>query len=206
MVFNRIDVIHTDGGLLGIPWSLGHVDFYPNNGVALQPGCVQEELSKNNFLGIIGKFFSRFYSIHPPFFPFDLVGCSHIRAWQYFVESIRRPEAFLADRCEYTNNESKECLQSVEAYMGLKSSPRLRGKYYLTTNSVTPFGRNFPIWKSVHNFIKLTLFVCLSLEKDFQIKNHKKKNWNLESLVLDLSQIVRVGNCQEFKIHENCWK
>lgn len=56
-VFLRVvDVIHTDGGFFGIPWALGHVDFYPNNGVALQPGCVQEELSKNNFLGIVGEF------------------------------------------------------------------------------------------------------------------------------------------------------
>jgi hypothetical protein len=31
------DVIHTDGGFFGIPWSIGHADFYPNGGVALQP-------------------------------------------------------------------------------------------------------------------------------------------------------------------------
>jgi hypothetical protein len=53
VVHSVSDIIHTDGGLLGIPWNLGHVDFYPNNGVALQPGCVQEELSKNNILGIV---------------------------------------------------------------------------------------------------------------------------------------------------------
>jgi hypothetical protein len=75
----------------------------------------------------------------------DLLLFSHVRAWQYFVESIRRPEAFLADRCEFTNNESKECAQSVQAFMGLKASSKLRGKYYLTTNSAAPFGRNFPI-------------------------------------------------------------
>ncbi|CRK95612.1 CLUMA_CG009071, isoform A [Clunio marinus] len=121
-----VDVIHTDGGFFGIPYPIGHVDFFPNNGVALQPGCVQEELSKNNLLGIV-------------------VGCSHVRAWQYFVESIRRPMAFLSDRCEQTNNESKECLQSIEAYMGFKADRRLRGKFYLTTNAVAPFGRNFPI-------------------------------------------------------------
>lgn len=35
--------------------ALGHADFYPNGGVALQPGCVQEELNKNNFVGIVGE-------------------------------------------------------------------------------------------------------------------------------------------------------
>lgn len=74
-----------------------------------------------------------------------LVGCSHVRAWQYFVESIRRPEAFLAERCETINNESEECAENVEAYMGFKADRRLRGKFYLTTNSAPPFGRHFPI-------------------------------------------------------------
>lgn len=34
-----VDVIHTDGGLYGIPISSGTVDFWPNGGVTLQPGC-----------------------------------------------------------------------------------------------------------------------------------------------------------------------
>lgn len=33
-----VDVIHTAGGTLGIMDSLGHADFYPNDGVAPQPG------------------------------------------------------------------------------------------------------------------------------------------------------------------------
>lgn len=37
-----VDVIHSDGGFLGIPWALGHADFYPNGGVALQPGNISE--------------------------------------------------------------------------------------------------------------------------------------------------------------------
>lgn len=38
--------------------ALGHADFYPNGGVALQPGCVQEELNKNNFVGIVGEYWA----------------------------------------------------------------------------------------------------------------------------------------------------
>jgi len=34
-----VDVIHTDAGVLGFPSRTGHVDFYPNGGRPLQPGC-----------------------------------------------------------------------------------------------------------------------------------------------------------------------
>jgi len=140
------DVIHTDGGIFGIPWALGHVDFYPNGGIALQPGCVQEELSKNNIIGIIGEHLQLTIPFRFNWWRWAFsVGCSHVRAWQYFAESVRRPTAFLADRCEHTNNESKECVQSIKAFMGLQSDHRLRGKYYLDTNPEPPFGRNFPI-------------------------------------------------------------
>jgi len=44
-----VDVIHTTAGTLGIKESIGHVDFYPNGGYAIQPGCCC-------ILGIIGTF------------------------------------------------------------------------------------------------------------------------------------------------------
>lgn len=34
-----VDVIHTDAGLYGAPKSTGTVDFWPNGGTTLQPGC-----------------------------------------------------------------------------------------------------------------------------------------------------------------------
>jgi hypothetical protein len=34
-----VDVIHTSGGLLGFAKPVGHVDFYPNGGTFVQPGC-----------------------------------------------------------------------------------------------------------------------------------------------------------------------
>ena len=34
-----VDIIHTDGGVLGYHEPMGHVDFFPNGGTALQNGC-----------------------------------------------------------------------------------------------------------------------------------------------------------------------
>lgn len=34
-----VDVIHTCSGLLGVFNGVGHADFYPNDGMAPQPGC-----------------------------------------------------------------------------------------------------------------------------------------------------------------------
>lgn len=57
-----VDVIHTDGYKYGIGKSIGSVDFFPNGGLAIQPGCVQINFSVNllaNVIntanGIIGK-------------------------------------------------------------------------------------------------------------------------------------------------------
>lgn len=59
------------------------------------------------------------------------VGCSHQRAWQYFTESIRRPIAFLATKCESTrkNNStsiltSGGCDKNLVAYMGMHADQR----------------------------------------------------------------------------------
>lgn len=49
-----VDIIHTDGGVLGYPWPLGHADFFPNLGIPLQPGCAKQELSKNRWYSILG--------------------------------------------------------------------------------------------------------------------------------------------------------
>lgn len=49
-----VDIIHTDGGVLGSPWPSGHADFFPNLGIPLQPGCAKQELSKNRWYSILG--------------------------------------------------------------------------------------------------------------------------------------------------------
>jgi len=36
---DMVTVIHTDGGVYGVPYASGWADLYPNGGRRLQPGC-----------------------------------------------------------------------------------------------------------------------------------------------------------------------
>lgn len=74
-----VDIIHTDGGVLGLPFPMGHADFFPNGGVGLQPGCVEQQLMKQQWLGVFSEFslqllralngFLFFYNTHSLFRP-----------------------------------------------------------------------------------------------------------------------------------------
>ncbi|XP_013100122.2 pancreatic lipase-related protein 2 isoform X2 [Stomoxys calcitrans] len=118
-----VDIIHTDGGILGNPEAMGHVDFYPNGGHALQPGCARQEIANNRWLGILS--------------------CSHQRAWEYFIESVHYPMAFPANRCE-PSKLFGTCRDggNGKAFMGYGADKRLRGKFFLDTNGEPPYGRN----------------------------------------------------------------
>lgn len=61
-----VDVIHTDAWLYGAPFTTGTVDFWPNGGKTLQPGC-----PKRNYKMLTDN---------------DL--CSHRRSWRFWAESV----------------------------------------------------------------------------------------------------------------------
>ncbi|CAH0581293.1 unnamed protein product [Chrysodeixis includens] len=109
-----VDVIHTCAGLLGFQEPIGTADFYPNNGIAPQPGCDH-----------ILKFFE---------------ACSHSRSFFYFSESIKYPKSFPAHQCqswiEFVEN---RCGQN--GYMGESVNRNTTGKYFLRTNAFEPFGK-----------------------------------------------------------------
>lgn len=52
-----VDIIHGDAGIVGIPETLGHVDFYPNDGRHYQPGCEPSNfiLASPIEIGLFGK-------------------------------------------------------------------------------------------------------------------------------------------------------
>lgn len=97
---------------LGLRSALGDVDFYPNGG-RQQPGCSTR----------LGE-------------------CSHRRAHEYWVESIRSWN-FVAVKCEFEFFHSdKKCDSYVLAIMGehLSKNP-IMGSYYLETNDKPPFAK-----------------------------------------------------------------
>ncbi|CAH0563633.1 unnamed protein product [Brassicogethes aeneus] len=70
-----VDVIHTDGGIFGFPLNVGHADFYPNGGRALQPGCQPSYLVQQRLID-------------------KVLACSHVRAWKLYAESVRNQKRF----------------------------------------------------------------------------------------------------------------
>ncbi|KAF7275203.1 hypothetical protein GWI33_012085, partial [Rhynchophorus ferrugineus] len=43
-----VDIIHSDAGIFGYPRQIGHADFWPNRGLAPQPGCNFKEIKMRN--------------------------------------------------------------------------------------------------------------------------------------------------------------
>ena len=137
-----IDVIHANSGhlyqgCLSMPWTIGHVDFYPNGGRHM-PGCVDPNPSP-----WIWHMLMNYYQ-----FLTDMVTyCSHQKAYAYYLESIvhrSNDKYFLSKRCSsYDNFEKKICEDGHELPMGEALKPSMvktnRGKYFLKTRSSPPF-------------------------------------------------------------------
>jgi hypothetical protein len=128
---------------------LGHVDFYPQGGEH-QPGCTEI-----CFLGCTDNDL------------FDLAGCSHDRAIDYFIESINGQHPFYGQRCDtWTAFMDGHCQDEPVEIMGEPLTDRLanklkncastrtyindddckyfsfsffEGKYFLRVNTKSPF-------------------------------------------------------------------
>ncbi|XP_063233508.1 lipase member H-like isoform X2 [Bacillus rossius redtenbacheri] len=106
-----VEAIHTNHGFLGSSQLLGHFDFYPNGGKN-QAGCTGDQMSAG--------------------------GCNHMRAVEYFNESITTP--FVGTKCDnYKSYKSGKCKNNPTAIMGEKMVMSEPGKYYFITNQEFPF-------------------------------------------------------------------
>ncbi|XP_050429449.1 pancreatic triacylglycerol lipase-like isoform X2 [Adelges cooleyi] len=126
-----VDVIHTDGGEFGFPVPMGHVDFFPNGGFPIQPGCsTPTNVSIDKVPGY--------------------ASCSHVRAWKYYIESVQNPYGFPSIRCHsYDAFKKGKCLMDsknsngqIVQYMGIAANEKFRGKFYLNTRPIEPFANN----------------------------------------------------------------
>ncbi|XP_076647994.1 pancreatic triacylglycerol lipase-like isoform X2 [Halictus rubicundus] len=114
-----VDIIHTDKMFYGELYNSGSVDFNPNYGRRIQPGCpyLTIPLSDEDF-------------------------CSHHRSWRFYAESVRNPSGFLAVQCaDDFSFLTNSCNYSNIIPMGFETPSNATGVYYLHTNSQSPFAR-----------------------------------------------------------------
>uniref|UniRef100_A0ABD2WZP2 phospholipase A1 n=1 Tax=Trichogramma kaykai TaxID=54128 RepID=A0ABD2WZP2_9HYME len=107
---NIVEVIHTNGGLLGYLSAIGTIDFYPNGG-SIQPGCY-----------------------------FDFGGiCSHLRSYEFFAESITSKVGFYGVKCNNYLSFRLGLCKGEQILMGGNNSPTISGIFYLITKSSSPY-------------------------------------------------------------------
>ncbi|XP_037719626.1 lipase member H isoform X2 [Drosophila subpulchrella] len=124
-----VDVIHTDYPLFGDIRPRGTADFYPNFGLAPQPGCENVDVVAAN-------------------------SCSHNRAVMFYAESIGMPNSFPAIPCSLRAIKSRhveDCLREKSeanntekpdnVFMGENVSRSATLYYYLATNGAPPYGQ-----------------------------------------------------------------
>ncbi|XP_070500867.1 pancreatic triacylglycerol lipase-like [Chironomus tepperi] len=103
-----VDVIHTCAGMLGHDENLGHVDFYPNGGTQVQPGC---DFILDDYFG----------------------ACSHDKSFKYFVATIIDPCIYMGRQCSSFKHFKKQKCSGEEVRMGDAVPQNARGEYYLST-------------------------------------------------------------------------
>ncbi|XP_034463795.1 inactive pancreatic lipase-related protein 1-like isoform X1 [Hippoglossus hippoglossus] len=138
-----VDVIHTDGlpfksklGL-GMSQAVGHIDFYPNGG-ELMPGCSANR-GKPTDLDAFWEGTKKFD------------GCNHARAYQYYSESMVKPQGFVGYPCPNKDSfaegkcfpcgDGKCPLMGHDADRFTVTDGVSKTGYFLNTGGSEPFGR-----------------------------------------------------------------
>ncbi|XP_077295951.1 pancreatic lipase-related protein 2-like [Arctopsyche grandis] len=106
---NYVEIIHSNGGNLGLEEPVGHNDFYPNGGKS-QPGC-----------GALD------------------VGCSHGRSYQFFAYSLNNQGFMANQCRSVTEINNNSCANLSKLHMGGASPKSKVGLFRLETNSNPPY-------------------------------------------------------------------
>lgn len=114
-----VQVIHTSKGLLGVYADCGHQDFYPNDGIVPQSGCILPLITD---------------SVTP-----DSISCSHFKAISYFTKSLNPAVKCKATECtSYIQWLGGFCAFKATDQMGVWSSKR-PGRYFSKTSALSPY-------------------------------------------------------------------
>lgn len=106
-----VEVIHTDGGVLGFNAPIGTIDFYPNGGKHIQPNCANIE-----------EMFKEFT---------ELVTCSHHKCIEYYTYAVRRGGVAATQCGSWEDFKKGECKRNQRAKFGTKKPSKRRGSYYV---------------------------------------------------------------------------
>ncbi|XP_067679002.1 inactive pancreatic lipase-related protein 1-like [Haliotis asinina] len=125
-----VDVTHTNGGFLGQKLALGDVDFYVNGG-KVQPGCPTTALAALGQMLTDKDENSR-------------LGCSNVRATDYYIESISTSCPFTAYPCmDYNTFKNGLCLKcgtrGCTQFGYYADQFSARGSMFLDTGGTSPF-------------------------------------------------------------------
>lgn len=131
-----VDVIHTDGGGIGVMEPVGHVDFYPNGG-EIQPGCTASNSLKSLLeYGVVEGVRNMI--------------CSHMRAALLFTDTINTHnchmigymcsswEAFTSGKCDSCGDSGSDCA-TLGYHVDMKRHYDNGTKFYLRTSDSFPF-------------------------------------------------------------------
>ncbi|GLD70718.1 inactive pancreatic lipase-related protein 1-like isoform X1 [Lates japonicus] len=206
-----VDVIHTDGlpfnsklGL-GMSQSVGHIDFYPNGG-GLMPGCSANKGSPTD-LDAIWEGTMRFDD------------CNHVRAYQYYSESMVKPRGFVgfpcSDKDSFAAGKCFPCANNKCPLMGhhadrfTVTDSISKTKYFLNTGGSEPFGRysyrmtvtlDGPSWPNP-GFMFVALTGDTDSTKEYQLHvGTLMPGWTYEMLI---NAEVDVGDVTEVKFRWN---
>ena len=137
-----VTVIHTDTLVTitelgaGMAQPIGHIDFYPNGGL-YQPGCNNGGIIQ--YLKFLVAEKSHWWEASKRY-----IACSHIRSYEFFIESINTQCPFIAVPCaSWSLFQEGGCFDCANQYcprFGLDAEPRnYHASMYLMTGSEKPF-------------------------------------------------------------------
>lgn len=119
-----VEVIHSNGGVLGFISPLGDSDFYPNGGKFIQPGC-NVSLANIPDAGKLEALKFCCFSIL-----LVLVGCSHMLSTDFYTDAVKQGGVTATKCISWEIYLSGQCKGNEKVKYGAEKPPKARGTFY----------------------------------------------------------------------------